>query len=332
MQTNSPTDNGRSGAKAALRPPKQAQPPKEQERKNTTMKKFMAILLVAIMMLSTVAFAEGSPLDEAQDHSKLEINSADITSQYKDLTGNKTEGEVHTELWLQVKAGGQIDVTVPLVLVFSTNIDGGDATAPTGTYKIINHNQTNSISVDKIAVSTNSGLADNVNMMDLVQYEQTADYWKAARDTYGVKLVPEFGDTGTAGNYSPSFSHTEYDFAKIVANPDDYDKTATDNNTRRDEVLFQIAENGFVDLNPSMVTSALTFVTQDVGDQTQDVGTKAGRGVHLLNVTYTVGLKYNVLTSEQMGTITSASESTDTINGEMSPNGGHPFKHPSNNP
>ncbi|MBR6525366.1 MAG: hypothetical protein IKT57_05290, partial [Clostridia bacterium] len=42
-----------------------------------------------------------------------------------DSPANATENnKAETELWLKVAATGQIDVTVPLVLVFQTNIEG----------------------------------------------------------------------------------------------------------------------------------------------------------------------------------------------------------------
>jgi len=301
-----PDRQGRSGAKAALRPPKQAQPPKEQERKNTTMKKFMAILLVAIMMLSTVAFATSAstitgrdPADgEANKDSFLNTNGAEskflADEGHDDIkAGNDhTTGEVDTELWLQVTAGGQIDVTVPLVLIFSTNIDGGTATQAQN-YKIINNNLFNSVSVDKIEVTTET--QNDITLVSKATALGDGDgkWTNATRDQYYVVFTPAFDDANAANNEGfkdgKDATITEYDLNDATGTTQ-YNLTGAD---KTDLVLFQIREGGNVNLNPTMATTALTFATHDGNDAISN-----GLGLKLLTVKYTVGLKYNVVDAE----------------------------------
>lgn len=174
------------------------------------MKKFLAMLLAIMMVMScTVAMADqgpstndrdqydGDPLTKGQDtpiqfvadgtngvtdNSSLQIK--DVASRFQQEDG--TQGEVDTELWMQVAANGQIDVTVPLVLVFSTNIDGGDAMVAEN-YKIINNNTRNSISVDKIKVDVEPKFGENDADMTLVKYDA---FWDASvRDQYKVTLT-----------------------------------------------------------------------------------------------------------------------------------------------
>ena len=103
------------------------------------MRKILALVL-AIMMLSTMAISAAATetIDVRVDNNKIDVDAA--------------SGTGNTELWLQVDATGQIDVTVPLVLVFQTTIDGGEGIAPT------DYMLTNSSTAD--VVVTNIAVAD----------------------------------------------------------------------------------------------------------------------------------------------------------------------------
>lgn len=71
----------------------------------------------------------------------------------------------------------------------------------------------------------------------------------------------------------------------------------------KDKVLFQIAQGGAINMKPYMTTTPLTFVTEKATAGGSEVN--SAKGVKLLTITYTVGLKYNVATSAN---ITNTSE------------------------
>lgn len=275
------------------------------------MKRILALLLAALMLLSCTALAESNPAPTfnpekgkdaisftpgsltGNDDSNLDIKTGYISRHYQE---NGTEGDVKTELWIQVEANGQIDVTVPLILVFSTNVDGGTATAATN-YKIYNNNARNSIAVDKIVVE-NTGSA-KMNFVDSDAFDALD---LNARDYYAVTMDPIVAD-GTATNKGTdnsldmkTYDHkTEvYDLFKAIGEEDtDYDESGAD---KTHVALMTLGQKGIMNLNPTMKTTPLTFTTTQATDNAES----AQIGVHLLNVTYTVALQY---TSGQGGSI-----------------------------
>ena len=281
------------------------------------MKKFLALLLAAMMLLScTSALAvEISPVksgnngvaisftengtdpdnpDSATDNSKLEIDQEHISRYVKE---DGTEGTVSTELWMQVDASGQIDVTVPLVLVFSTNVDGGKATEATN-YKIYNNNVRNSIAVDKITVAQDSQGVANTTFVSKTEFEDLDDN---ARDYYYVILEPEVvaaADIKVSDNQTTLKSlamntqvHVEeYDLHEAQSE-DKYNETAD-----KATSLMTLGQGGEINLKPTMVTTPLTFVTTGYNETENGDADEATKGIKLLTVTYTVGLKYNTVT------------------------------------
>lgn len=252
------------------------------------MKKFLAMLLAAMMLLSSVG-----AMAEVQDDSTLKIKPAVNSRFYSDST---TEGEVDTELWLQVAADGQIDVTVPLVLIFSTNVDGGKATEANN-YKIVNNNDRSSISVDKIEVKRN----DNNSHMTLVDSNNTG--WNnTTRDQYYVTLKPSTTYTGSDATANDVLETQVYDLY-IAANTQ-YSKNGEN---EKSESLFRIGENSSVKLTANMVTTPLTFVT-GITDEANDTylikgegeadAANSGKGIELLTITYTVALEYDTVESK----------------------------------
>ena len=233
------------------------------------MKKLIALLLVVMMLGSTVAFAD--------DNASIEVREADDV--YTSGAGQAELSTPKTELWLQVDATGQIDVTVPLVLVFKTDIDGGVATSP-DTYKITN-NSTADLVVTQIATAVEANDADNP--MTLVEYTTT----DLARDQYKVQLtVPTgvvIGDEATNG----------WDL-----------KTATHANNKVKGGLFELLKDGSTRVIADMSTGELSFVTKRTTDAAgNDTGLDTTKGVHLLTVTYTVAID----TSDAIGeTITTS--------------------------
>lgn len=254
------------------------------------MKKFLAMLLAAMMLLSSVG-----ALAEVQDDSTLKIKPAVNSRFYSDST---TEGEVDTELWLQVAADGQIDVTVPLVLIFSTNVDGGKATEANN-YKIVNNNDRSSISVDKIEVKKNN----NNSHMTLVNSYNNG--WNdTTRDQYYVTLTPSTTYTGSDATANDVLETQVYDLYTAVNTP--YSKNGEN---EKSESLFRIGENSSVKLTANMVTTPLTFVT-GITDEANDTylnkgegeadAANSGKGIELLTITYTVALEYDTVESKEI--------------------------------
>lgn len=233
------------------------------------MKKIISFLLV-IMLLSSISVSAF-----ASDVNVIGMGTATDTYNSKTATTTDTP-DVSTQLWLQVLAEGQIDVTIPLNLVFKTNIDGGDATKP-DVYYIQNNNNA------PVAVTAMTATSQT-NDMELVAYSFTAasgeganatpaKYNFAADDQYMVKFFPEnYTNTATANgidlkNIPAADTSTKYIF-KLNAN----DRQSND------------AAKTYIDVE--MATSPLTFVTKTDANG-------AAMGLKLLNVTYTVGIDPN---------------------------------------
>lgn len=173
------------------------------------MKRFLALILAAMMLLGGSAMAEEDNMTEAHVGGQTEFVKEE----------DKTSASQSTDVWLQVAASGTIDVTVPLVVVFKTNIDGG--TASTGTsYKIIN-NSSAAIKVTEVKVTdaktdiTQNGVASNLKAVETLtegnydeytltmlpedRYETKA--WESARsvvdaDGDGISTFQQEGNTG----------------------------------------------------------------------------------------------------------------------------------------
>lgn len=281
------------------------------------MKKFLAMLLAAMMLLSSVgALAAIDPhengavisfdVDTGTDNSELEVEN-DYTSRYKKEDWKQTDAAnstVKTELWMQVDASGQIDVTVPLVLVFSTNIDGGKA-QEAANYVIYNNNTRNSVAVDKIEVTNG---ADNTQMTlqskTTFNNEKNLGTGDDKRNYYYVVFEPEKNTSDTSASsangigiamdtkiHSGTQDTTDgpiyYDlYNATTANP--VGKTHYNTTDSTAVALMTIGQGGSINLKPTMETTPLNFVTANFMEDAQQFA----HGVHLLNVTYTVGLQY----------------------------------------
>ena len=241
------------------------------------MKKLISFLLVIMMLcsMSVSAFASGAnlPADKNAD-----IGYGAKTDEYDSTDTNPGTPDVSTELWLQVAAEGQIDVTVPLVIVFKTNIDGGNATEATN-YKIINNNNA-PVVVTGIGIveETTTGPNNASNPMELVPYSYTnSKYVFTADDQYMVKLYPQIdGNDGyDLGNTISSVAASQGGlFALKTA-----DRVTDTNGT---DTIITV----------EMATSPLSFVTITKTENGKEILNPA-MGVKLLTVTYTVGVNTN---------------------------------------
>lgn len=262
------------------------------------MKKGIAMMMAAMMLMTgTNALAASDTITngKAADGSSGTTISAYDTVQYADDAGLDQSGKMATELWLQVDASGQIDVTVPLVLIFQTNIDGGQANTASS-YKIRNNS-----SADLVVTSIETANAEKTGMTQ-VAYKDSG----LAQDTYGVKLsVGSDVEVGTD-----------------AFNPWDLN-TKSHKNAAIDGGLFKLKKaesngNGtdtIVDI--TMNTGKLSFVTSRTSKDALD----KTKGLQLLTITYTVALD----TSDAVGEIIKGADGSPlTAAGdvqEISPNG-----------
>lgn len=270
------------------------------------MKKTLAMLLAVLMLLSTTAFAttfdsvtngDNTGWYDGQnptgDNEDADIDVY-VDTRYTDGPDSfAKEAEAATEIWLQVDATGQIDVTVPLVLVFQTNIDGGDAVSP-DEYKITNHSSADLV-VTKITTTT---VATDSSKQPMTMVDWGTGNMK--EDTYAV-AIQNIGGTAGANNHRVR---------------DTYDLNQTHegyfNNAALKGGLFELAKapaNNYetgtdTELEIAMKTGRLSFVTSRDGNDVMD----QNKGIQLLTITYTVAID----TSDAIGDdITTAANRTD---------------------
>lgn len=234
------------------------------------MKRLIALVLVVLMLGSTAAFAA--------DDTMLGVSSENAV-----LKTEAGSGTAATELWLQVDAEGQIDVTVPLVLVFRTNIDGGKAQAATN-YMITNNNNAPVVVTDVVVSEGRT-----TDPTKLVAYKADKALYE---DEYMVQLTAD-AVAGTDGK-------TVFDFM-----------TGTYTNPASAGGLFKLNRDTAnkaaeaTTIKAEMATGSFSFVTKrDAND-----GFDKTQGVHLNTVTYTVAFDTSV---EYGTTIQTVAQNDDT--------------------
>jgi len=238
------------------------------------MKRILAFVMIFMLLCgSALATDVNTSLTTRQDATRWTSGSQ---------TNPAESTTAQTELWLKVEAKGQIDVTVPLVLVFQTNIEGGAASQPTN-YKITNHSSADLV-VTTIQVNVKKQDAvpykDDSNPMTLVSYTKNAH----ATNEYGVQLA--VGEqTDIKGN--PRAAYT----ADVT-----YIDKSSDNKTTRAANLggiFLLPRGKATTVTPSMKTGELSFVTKTDSPE---------KGVHLLTLIYTVAIDSFAAIGEEITT------------------------------
>ncbi len=251
------------------------------------MKKLISFLLVIMMLcsMSVSAFAaDGEP--EAVPAAPADISTiavGEATHNFK-VDNNLTTASQETDLWLQVEASGQIDVTIPLLLVFKTNIDGGAATEATN-YKLTNNNNANLV-VTKIEAKAEPK-GDN-NPMTLVDWQNPLN-----EDEYKVKLNAR-ATTYSINQFDLQDAQDTTKFDKAANEGGLFALNRTVNGTTGTDTIIRV----------DMETGKLSFVTTRTEDDTAMDDTQ---GVKLLTVTYTVAINTNnaygeEITGEKYGT------------------------------
>lgn len=261
------------------------------------MKKVFALVLSLMMILCSVSAlaTEVAETDTIVNANGGEFeNNVDVRGsiRYRDDADNDISGEAATELWLQVEASGQIDVTVPLVLVFQTNIDGGEATSPDA-YKITNHSSADLV-VTQIKVTDVETVNEDQPKMEKVHWSEKTTL---TEDQYMAKL-------------------TVVDEKTLGANqPGEYDLDGTYTAERHLGGIFELAKAGKNDYEKgtdtpialSMKTGRLSFVTSRVETPKTDEGQMDDamdntKGVQLLTITYTVAIDTSDAYGEEITT------------------------------
>lgn len=266
------------------------------------MKKFLSLLLAAVMVCSCAVALAARYDDPVADGTNATLRTgleeAPFLVDYSDK--NNPTASQRTDLWIQVDAIGQIDATVPLVLVFKTNIDGGEAT--TGS----NYGITNQSSADLVVTQIDTTeyapeINDKNEKMTLVKYDGTLN-----RDNYAV-LLTTTAEKGTGA------STTGWDLY-----------TKQYKNDKLQGGLFELKRGEYTAIDASMKTGELSFVTSRKEGTGENAGKDAGmdetKGVKLLTVAYTVAIdtsdaKGDVILGAYKGT-----ESSTNVDGNFTAN------------
>lgn len=280
------------------------------------MKKVFALVLSLMMILCSVSALatevtkEADTIVNANDGKAFDTNikvHGDNTIRYRDAAANDISGEAATELWLQVEASGQIDVTVPLVLVFQTNIDGGKATSP-NTYKITNHSSADLV-VTQIKVTDVVETEDKDQpKMEKVEWSDTAEL---TENQYMAKLT--VGEHVTLG----AEQHGEYDL----------DGTYT--GERHKGGIFELAKAGKNDYEKgtdtpialSMKTGRLSFITSRTEKTPKDDKSQLNdemdttKGIQLMTITYTVAIDTSDAYGEVITTNANVADKDNLLDG-----------------
>lgn len=239
------------------------------------MKKLISLFLALVMLMSCATV-----LAESTDKNATMTVGTPV-SHY--ATDNEEAGateaatpSVNTEIWLQVDAAGQIDVTVPLVLVFKTNIDGGTASSPAA--YVMTNNSTADIAVTSIKVNP-VDTDTEAQPMEFVAYNTVGD----TVDQYGLKLSVEATEADAANHRA---AHAAYD-------KDMFDFTEeADTADVMDGGLFQVFKGATTKITALMKTGPLSFTTlRKAGDTAADPSVlDTDKGVKIITITYTVGI------------------------------------------
>ena len=160
---------------------------KSLKKEKTTMKKIVSLILALAMILSCTAVLAAETGSTGTNMTNEHIGAQENFA--IDDPTTKTSASQSTDIWLQVEAAGQIDVTIPLVAVFKTNIDGGTSTIGSN-YKMIN-NSSAAIKVAKVVVT-----------------DQNVNVTTNGQPTANMTLVKAF--TGKYDEYTLTMKPTDY--------------------------------------------------------------------------------------------------------------------------
>ena len=230
------------------------------------MKKIIAFALALVMVMScTLALADDKNMD-------IEMSDPVEFLSKPETFGKASEASQKTALWLQVAADGQINCTIPLVLIYKTNIDGGYATTDPDNYKIVNNS---SADIVVTSVEIEEGESGDAKKMTLAEAVADGD-----QDTYSGTLTIAKEDVNL---FQDGWKHPINDrVLNLFKIGEGTEEKATV--TQAEGGVFFIAKNGGeTGISVKIHTSPLTFTTKEDDDTNS-------YGVNLVNVTYTVAI------------------------------------------
>lgn len=280
------------------------------------MKKIIALALALVMVLGCVsAFALDNDTyytkDDRNMTNRVSVDNVQpnflVTTESSVFEDAAMEAKQKTDVWLQVEASGQIDITVPLVAIFKTNIDGGRETISEN-YKLINYSSA-AIAVTKMEikdyqanVQTNNSDADK-NMQLVAMDELEGKYNKYALivkpdDQYNIqkKGTDVKKQWQEAQDVADDESHQKSPLPSTMFTNDgagNFTLDSKSNATNELPGLWLVERNpvGSTAGNSSYMqltleTSKLTFVTKQ--DTVQKSAANIENGVKLFTITYYV--------------------------------------------
>ena len=249
------------------------------------MKKIIALALALVMVMScTLALAADENMTNkvATTNSPFLVGTATTTD---GLFGYKDASQ-RTDVWLQVEASGQIDVTIPLVAIFKTNIDGGTSDI-SRQYKMIN-NSSAAVKVTKVVV-TDDNAAVNMNGETGNNMVLKGELEEGAYNQYTLSILPEdryqntkFWASGVPKNVGQHFTQEGNTYTL---------DSAVDGKYEEQQGLWRVDYNdkapagmdeSYIDLKLS--TSKLNFVTA----QKKNNDAAIENGVQIFHISYTV--------------------------------------------
>lgn len=257
------------------------------------MKKFLSLLLAAMMLLSC-ASAMATHVDDDTTTQWMENVYVGDQTLFSEVGGqNETSATQTTDVWLQVEASGQIDVTIPLVAVFKTDIDGGNETI-SDSYKIINYSSA-PIAVTQVDIedqNTNVTVNGKDSDMTMVETVNAANY-----DEYSLTMLPKDRYTtnpwSTAKNVKGDFTAATTN-ATTLAAKQKYTLTSNGYSQKEAKGLWLVERKGAVNdsnekldesyINLTLTTSPLSFVTKQKSNNNGNIE----NGIKLFTITYTV--------------------------------------------
>lgn len=277
------------------------------------MKKVFALVLSLMMILCSVSALATEVTTEADtivnaNGGEFE-NNVDVRGsiRYHDGADNDISGQAATELWLQVEASGQIDVTVPLVLVFQTNIDGGAANS-SDKYGIINHSSADLV-VTKIEVQ-------DVKVNEEPTMENVE--WKTSplkEDQYKAQLSvdAQMGE-GYAEKHDFDLHTKKYIGERWQGGIFELKKAPKNADVNK-------GEGTKTAIQLSMETGKLSFVTSRVEEDPKDTKSQlndkmdTAKGIQLMTITYTVAIDTSDAYGEEITTNANVADKDNLLDG-----------------
>lgn len=274
------------------------------------MKKIIALALALMLTLGcTVALAASSgtslaapaPVSKPDKNMTNEVSTANQIPNFE-VTESSREGTIkgdkvaqqRTDVWLQVEASGQIDVTIPLVAVFKTNIDGGKSTISNN--YVMKNNSSAPIAVTQVVVEDKYA---DVSGNHASNFKMVSQAGLTGYDKYALSILPtDMYATkrwNVAQDVADPVSHQRgVGIMNINFTPSGHTYTLTSEAYSEKEVPgLWLVENAGAEsyIKLELETTKLSFVTSEKAHGKEDSPATEDSikdGVKIFTITYTV--------------------------------------------